>query len=126
MPFVSLYCILNGLGCGMCYLVPLISCWEWYPERKGTISGLVLGGYGFGSFIFANVSTWLVNPQNETTTIYDAENDVTYFGESVANRVPRMIQTLAGIWLCFALIAILLITRKKSRNGGESDGLQEL
>ena len=46
----------------MCYFVALICAWEWYPDRKGLVTGLTLGGYGFGSFIFAQISTKLVNP----------------------------------------------------------------
>ena len=44
---------MNGLGCGMAYFVALICCWEYFPKRKGLVTGVILGGYGFGSFIFA-------------------------------------------------------------------------
>ena len=60
--YLFFYCVMNGLGCGMCYFVALICAWEWYPDRKGLVTGLTLGGYGFGSFIFAQISTKLVNP----------------------------------------------------------------
>lgn len=114
VPFVLLYCVLNGLGCGTCYMVPLICGWEWYPERKGIVTGLIVGGYGFGSFIFANVSTSLVNPHGVQADVYDAKNDVTYFGDEVADRVPYMIRTLAFIWAVFVLIAICMISRKEA------------
>lgn len=52
-PYLALYCFMNGIGCGMCYLIPMICGWEWFPDKKGIVTGLTLGGYGFGSFIFA-------------------------------------------------------------------------
>ena len=60
--FMLFYGILNGLGSGMCYFVPLVCGWEYFPHKKGLVSGLVLAGYGFSSFIFSLVSTYLVNP----------------------------------------------------------------
>lgn len=113
VPFTVLYCMLNGIGCGICYFVPLICSWEWFPKSKGLITGLILGGYGFSSFIFAQVSTRLVNPDNLLPTIYDEKNRVTYFGDQVADRVPYMIRTLATIWTVLVVISISLISRKK-------------
>jgi len=109
-PYLAYYCLMNGLGCGMCYLVPMICGWEWFPEKKGLVSGLVLGGYGFGSFIFALVSTHLVNPDNIAADIKDPDDDnITFFGPEVADRVPYMIQTLVYIWTGLAFVSICLI-----------------
>ena len=96
----------------MCYFVALICAWEWYPDKKGLVTGLTLGGYGFGSFIFAQISTKLVNPEGVNASVYDPKNDVTYFDKAIANRVPFMIRTLVYIWSVFVLIALLLISRK--------------
>ena len=51
-------------GIGMVYWIPLICAWEWFPDRKGMISGMIIGGAGFGPFIFSFVSTAIVNPDN--------------------------------------------------------------
>ena len=51
--YLACYCGLNGLGCGTCYFVALICSWEYFPNKKGLVTGIILGGYGFGSFIFA-------------------------------------------------------------------------
>ena len=103
---------MNGLGCGTCYFVALICVWEWFPTRKGLVTGLTLGGYGFGSFIFAQISTKLVNPNGENPSDYDEKNDVTYYSKEVADRVPFMIRTLVYIWICIVAIGCLLINRK--------------
>lgn len=51
--FLLLYPTLFGfmMGCG--YLPPLHCGWEWLPHRKGLANGLILGAFGFGSFVFS-------------------------------------------------------------------------
>ena len=46
------------------YVVPLIVGWEYFPKRRGMVSGIIVGGFGFGSFLFGFVATYLVNPEN--------------------------------------------------------------
>lgn len=111
--FLVFYCLFNGIGCGMLYFIPLICAWEWFPERKGIVSGIIIGGYGFGSFIFSFLSTYLVNPNDEQPSIYDKKNDVTYFDEKVASRTPMMLRILAIIWLFHVLFGALTIRRPK-------------
>ena len=107
--YLPLYCLMNGLGCGMNYLLPLICGWEWFPHKKGLVSGLTLGGYGFGSFIFSLISTELVNPQGLDPTIEDG--DITYYGPEVADRVPYMLRTLVYIWAGFVFVALCTVSR---------------
>lgn len=52
-PFLVTFCMIGAFGNGVAYIVPLIVGWEFYPENKGVATGVVLGSYGFGSFIFA-------------------------------------------------------------------------
>lgn len=62
--FIFLYGICFGIGIGSSYMAPLMCGWEHYPERKGLVSGIVIGGFGFGSFFFNIISTFLVNPDD--------------------------------------------------------------
>ena len=52
------------IGVGLVYWPPIMCGWEWFPNNKGLISGLIVAGFGFGAFIFGFVSTELVNPNN--------------------------------------------------------------
>lgn len=52
------------MGIGLLYWTPIIFALEWFPERKGLISGLIIGAFGFGAFIFGFITTWIVNPEN--------------------------------------------------------------
>lgn len=38
---------------------------QWLPHRVGLASGIMVGGYGCGSFIFSPIETLYVNPSNE-------------------------------------------------------------
>ena len=97
----------------MCYLVPLICGWEWFPTKKGIVSGCILAGYGFGTFIFSQISTKIVNPDNLDPTLDDPNNpDIKFYDDEVADRVPLMIRTLAYIWAGLAFVGFLLIFRK--------------
>ncbi len=109
-PYLSLYTGMNGIGCGMCYFVPLVCSWEYFPSKKGLMTGIIIGAYGFGSFIFSLISTKLVNPDHLQPTIVDG--DMKYFAPEVADRVPYMIRTLCYIWIGLVCLSILLITRQ--------------
>ena len=102
---------MNGLGTGVCYFVPLVCGWEYFPQKKGIVTGMILAGYGFSSFIFSQVSTALANPNHENPDVEAEGTDITFYGSSVTDRVPYMLQTLATIWVFFLLTAIVLITR---------------
>jgi MFS transporter, OFA family, oxalate/formate antiporter len=111
-PYLSFYALLNGMGSGTTYFIPLICGWEYFPERKGLITGVVLSAFGFGSFVFGIISSMLCNPDSLDPKIEDAEQGITYFGPEVANRVPFMFRSIVKIWAVQVLIALLLITRK--------------
>lgn len=109
-PYLSLYTGMNGLGCGTCYMVPLVCAWEYFPEKKGLMTGIIIGSYGFGSFFFSLISTKLVNPTGADPTIEDG--NITFYDSYVADRVPFMIRTLVYIWLVLVMIGVLFISRK--------------
>ena len=73
--FVFWYCVMFPMGIGMVYWTPILCGWEWFLERKGLISGLILAGFGFGAFIFDFITTRIVNPENKT-----AEDNFYYEG----------------------------------------------
>jgi hypothetical protein len=59
-----LYGIIFPIGIGLTYFIPLMCGWEWMPNNKGLVSGIILCGFGFGSFIFGFVAMAIVNPNN--------------------------------------------------------------
>ena len=102
----------------MCYMTPLVCAWEYYPERKGLITGLILSAYGGSSFAFGFVSTWLCNPEDLKPTI--PGDQITFFGPEVADRFPMMLRTLVYIWTAFTAVGVLLLSRKEPEETPES------
>jgi len=108
--FLLLYGACNGIGCGMCYMTPLVCAWEYYPERKGLVTGLILSAYGGSTFFFSFLSTYLCNPTNEKPTIKG--DQITYFAPDVADRMPMMLRTLVYVWSGFVVLGVALVSRK--------------
>lgn len=53
------YGVLAGCALGIAYTPPLQALIEWFPDRKGLASGLVVGGFGSGAIIFTPFFSYL-------------------------------------------------------------------
>lgn len=51
--------ILAGLASGFAYNAVMSSVGKWFPDKQGLISGILLMGYGIGSFIIGKIYTAL-------------------------------------------------------------------
>lgn len=49
------YGITGGFGMGLVYSSTIANAVKFFPEKRGLVSGLVTGGYGFGPVIFAPI-----------------------------------------------------------------------
>ena len=87
-----------GLGTGVIYMVAFITGWEWFPERRGLMTGISLFSYGLGSFFFTLLANNLINPNDLKPTII-INKDLRFFDEEIALNLPYMVRTLAYIWL---------------------------
>lgn len=54
------YGLIGGTGVGFSYIVPLAVLVKWFPDRRGLITGIAVGGFGAGALIFAPVATRLI------------------------------------------------------------------
>jgi OFA family oxalate/formate antiporter-like MFS transporter len=57
------YGLIGGIGLGFGYIVPVAVLVKWFPDRRGLITGIAVGGFGAGALVTAPVATWLI--QNE-------------------------------------------------------------
>ena len=60
MPVYAVIGVLGGIGVGFIYGTPVATCIKWFPDKKGLISGLAVGGFGLGSIVFAPICTSLI------------------------------------------------------------------
>src|SRR3984885_14264389 len=50
------YGVIGGIGLGMGYVVPIAVLVKWFPDRRGFITGIAVGGFGAGALISAPVA----------------------------------------------------------------------
>ena len=54
------YGVIGGIGLGLGYIVPVATLVKWFPDRRGLITGIAVGGFGAGALITAPVATRLI------------------------------------------------------------------
>lgn len=52
--------LLGGIGLGLGYIVPLAVLIEWFPDKRGFITGLAVTGFGLGALITGPLATLLI------------------------------------------------------------------
>jgi MFS family permease len=104
LTFTLIYSSCFGCCNGLAYTVPLKICWDYFPQKRGMVSGIIICGFGLGSFIFSFLSTLLANPHNLTAD--HKVDEIIFYGPEVAARVPGMLQKLALSWGIICSIAI--------------------
>jgi len=62
------YGVLAGFGLGLAYIVPIAMLQKWFPDRRGLITGLAVGGFGFGAVITAPIAQSLIARNPDTPT----------------------------------------------------------
>lgn len=54
------YGFIGGLGLGFGYIVPVAVLVKWFPDRRGLITGIAVGGFGAGALATAPVASRLI------------------------------------------------------------------
>jgi OFA family oxalate/formate antiporter-like MFS transporter len=62
--FTLIYGIGAGLVIGFIYMIPIAHGYKYFPKKKGTVSGIIIAGSGFGTFVFGIVAIKVINPFN--------------------------------------------------------------
>lgn len=85
------YGVIAGFGLGLGYIVPIAMLQKWFPDKRGLITGIAVGGFGFGAVVTSPIAQSLVE----------------YYA-----RVP----TRAFLWLGLAYLAMSLLGASQFRN----------
>ncbi|MCP3420259.1 L-lactate MFS transporter [Nocardioides pinisoli] len=62
------YGVISGFGLGCAYIVPIAMLQKWFPDKTGLITGLAVGGFGFGAVLTSPVAQWLIDRDPEDPT----------------------------------------------------------
>jgi MFS transporter, OFA family, oxalate/formate antiporter len=52
--------VIAGSGCGFGYVVPTSVGSKWFPDKRGLVVGLMVGGFGAGSGVFGPIAASLI------------------------------------------------------------------
>ena len=54
------YGLIGGIGLGFAYIVPISVLVKWFPDKRGLMTGIAVGGFGAGALVTAPVATRLI------------------------------------------------------------------
>lgn len=54
------YGLIGGIGLGFAYIVPVAVLVKWFPDRRGFITGVAVGGFGAGALVTAPIANRLI------------------------------------------------------------------
>jgi len=104
--FFFLYGFLSGFSSGLTYLIPLYNAYKYFPLRRGLISGLILGAYGFGSMISSPILMAFLNPQN-TRPMEESSTGDYYFPKEICDNLTYSLRMLSVFFFVFGCVGIL-------------------
>ncbi len=55
------YGLIAGVGIGLGYIVPIATLIKWFPDKRGVITGVAVGGFGAGAVLTAPIGTRLTS-----------------------------------------------------------------
>jgi OFA family oxalate/formate antiporter-like MFS transporter len=62
------YGVIAGFGLGFAYIVPIAMLLKWFPDKRGLITGLAVGGFGFGAVLTSPVANHLIQSHPDVPT----------------------------------------------------------
>nr|XP_040568855.1 LOW QUALITY PROTEIN: oxalate:formate antiporter-like [Lepeophtheirus salmonis] len=74
LPLLYMGNLLAGIGYGCAYTPPIQALLEWFPDKKGTASGIVIAGFGSGALFFTPMMNHFIQTFSKLPT---------YLGNSV-------------------------------------------
>jgi OFA family oxalate/formate antiporter-like MFS transporter len=67
---VLTYGILGGIGLGLAYITPIAMLVKWFPDRRGLITGIAVGGFGFGAVLTGPVARQLLERTDNKPSVF--------------------------------------------------------
>lgn len=98
------YGVISSIGQNLAIIPTLTVPMMWFPNNKGLVSGIVVSGFGIGAFIFNQIQTKLVNPDNVAVA-----DDGYFHDAAVLSRVPQLLHLLGLMYLTLLCLGALLM-----------------
>ncbi len=62
------YGVIGGIGLGFGYIVPIAVLVKWFPDKRGLMTGIAVGGFGAGALVTAKLANYLIKTHGVLTT----------------------------------------------------------
>jgi len=62
------YGVISGFGLGLACIVPIAMLQKWFPDKRGLITGLAVGGFGFGAVLTSPIAQRLIENNKDVPT----------------------------------------------------------
>merc|ERR1719225_203214 len=107
------YGFVSAFGQNIALIPTLTTGMKWFPERKGTVMGIVVGGFGGGAMVFNQIQTKIVNPDNLKAVEQGGER---YFvDQELLDRVPTLLLILGAIYFVLGITGALLVNQPPTK-----------
>ena len=78
--FVGLYSVVIGMGFGILYMLSVRNAWQFFPSKKGMISGLIMSCYSVAAIFWLLITKEIANPNNvKPTDVFVVGDKTEYF-----------------------------------------------
>ena len=89
----------SALGQSIALIPTMTIGMRWFPNHKGMAMGVVVGGFGGGAFIFNNIQTAILNPENIAPDQSGPGEEKYFTDRELLGRVPDLMLILPAIYL---------------------------
>uniref|UniRef100_A0A0K2SYD6 Oxalate:formate antiporterlike [Strongylocentrotus purpuratus] n=1 Tax=Lepeophtheirus salmonis TaxID=72036 RepID=A0A0K2SYD6_LEPSM len=103
---VITYGFMFGFGTALAYPAPMGVAMRWFPRKKGLVNGIILGGYGMGAFVFNQIQTFYLNPENKEVS----STTHMFRQRTIMERVPSVFLLLGSIYGVIQILSVFLIS----------------
>ena len=62
------YGVIGGIGLGFAYIIPIATLVKWFPDKRGLMTGVAVGGFGAGALVTAPIARSLIAKNGVLTT----------------------------------------------------------
>ena len=113
-----------GIGVGICYSSPIVCATTWLPQRKGLVTGIIVGGFGGGACGFGLLATLILqwSPEARADKLINGYYDP---NSAIANMVPTLYLTLGTAYFIFITIGSFLLVEHTSTTTTSGDSNQQ-
>jgi len=111
--FLMLYGFLANSGATLLTIVALLCSWEWFPDVRGQVTGIVLAFQAMSRGVIAFAGLFILNPHSLPLENPSGDGVNFFYPESVGERVPLYCTLVASYISVVGLTGAFFIKRNE-------------